>query len=255
MERENGYVAAGNHSAAEDAGAYRELGQSWMFLSGIDVLGPASRDAVAIVGDSLTDGLGSSVGAEHSWPDVLADRLLLSGEQTAVLNRGIAAGRLLRDAAPPESNPLSLPGGFSRLERDVVDDGVSTVILYLGINDIIRGGEIPSEAVTAEDLITGYREYAAQAREHGVRAIGATLTPYGSSRAWTQAGEDVRQEVNAWIRSTDELDGVVDLDAAVRSPDDPSRIDPRFDYRDGLHFNDVGYAAMADAVDLALLTR
>ncbi|WP_277209138.1 FG-GAP-like repeat-containing protein [Isoptericola croceus] len=253
LDRENAYVAAGDRAAEEDAGSYRELGQAWMFLGGIDVQAPADQTAVAVVGDSLTDGLGSSVGAEHTWPDVLADRLLHAGADTAVLNRGVAAGRLLRDAAPPESNPLSLPGGLRRLQRDADDDGVSTVILYLGINDIIRGGEIPSEAVTAEDLITGYREYAAQAREHGVRVIGATLTPYGSSRAWTRAGEDVRQEVNAWIRNSGELDGMVDLDAAVRAQDDPSRIDPRFDYRDGLHFNDAGYAAMAEAVDLALL--
>lgn len=253
LARETGFVAPGDHTTDEGADAYRELGKSWMYLSGIDVERPAGPGSVVVVGDSLTDGLGSTVGAEHTWPDELADRLLLADRDVSVVNRGISASRLLRDAPPSETDPRSLPGGLTRLDRDVDDAGVSTVILYLGINDIIQGGRVPDEAVTADDLIAGYTEYIRRAHQHGVRVIGATLTPYGSSTNWTTTGEELRRQVNAWIRNSGEFDAVLDLDAAVRDAKDPSRIDPRYDYRDGLHFNDLGYAAMAEAVDPNLL--
>lgn len=250
LARETGYAAPGNRTGDERADAYRELSKSWMYLSGIDVERTSGTEAVVVVGDSLTDGQGSTVGAEHSWPDELADRLILAQRDTPVLNRGIAASRLLRDAPPTEPSPHSFPGGLARLDRDVDDAGVSTVILYLGINDIIQGGRLPDEAVTADELIAGYTDYVDRAHEHGVRVVGATLTPYGSSRNWTPAGEELRQEVNDWIRDGSGFDAVLDLDAAVRDGKDPLRIDPRYDYRDGLHFNDLGYAAMARAVDL-----
>lgn len=253
LRREAAYVAPGDHTADDRADAYRELGKSWMYLSGIDVERTSETDAVAVVGNSLTDGLGSTVGAEHTWPEELADRLLLAGRDTPVLNRGVSASRLLRDAPPSESAPLSLPGGLTRLDRDVDDAGVSTVILYLGINDIIQGGRVPGEAVTAEELIAGYSDYIIRAHGHGVRVVGATLTPYGSSNNWTPAGEELRTEVNDWIRESGEFDAVVDLDAAVRDEENPLRIDPRYDWRDGLHFNDLGYAAMARAVSLGTL--
>ncbi len=253
LRRETGYVAPGEHTGDDRADAFSVLGRSWMYVSGIDVLPSERTGAVVVVGDSLTDGLGSTVGAEHTWPDELADRLLLSDRGVSVLNRGVSASRLLDDASPAESNPLSIPGGLTRLDRDVDDAGVETVVLYLGINDIIQGQRSPEDGVTAQELIDGYTRYLDRARAHGVRVVGTTLTPYGSSVNWTEAGEHLRQEVNAWVRDSGAFDAVVDLDAAVRDPDDPLRIDPRYDYRDGLHFNDLGHAALAAAVDLDVL--
>lgn len=258
LARENGYVAAGDHVADPDATAFRPLSQAWMFLSGIDVVAPPSAPArpgaVVAVGDSLTDGLGSAIGAEKTWPDLLTDRLLeeAPGSGLTVVNRGVSAGRLLRDAPPSEPNPGSLPGGLARLDRDLA--GASTVILYLGINDIIQSRLVPAEAVTAADLIDGYREYLRRAHEQGVRVVGATLTPYGGSRNFTAGGEAIRQEVNAWIRTSGEFDAVADLDAAVRDGADPARIDPRYDLGDHLHFQDAGYRAISAAIDLTALT-
>lgn len=244
-------MSAGDHTADLEADALRPVSKSWMFVSGVEVENVANRGSIVAVGDSLTDGLGSTVGAEKTWPDQLADRLLRRpGGGVSVVNNGIAAGRLLRDAPPSEPDPQSLPGGLARLDRDLAGDDVSAVILYLGINDIIQSRQLPDQAVTAADLIKGYRDYVRRSHAHGVRVVGATLTPYGSSRNWTAAGEAIRHKVNQWIRTSGEFDAVVDFDAAVRDPSDPVRIDRRYDYRDGLHFNDAGYLAMAQAVDL-----
>ncbi|MBD8078608.1 VCBS repeat-containing protein [Cellulosimicrobium arenosum] len=251
LARETGFVAPGDH--ADDAGGdgFLPATTSWMFLSGIDVVRADPTPTVVAVGDSLTDGLGTSLGAEKTWPDQLGDRFLVEQSGAAsVVNRGMSAGRLLRDAAGSESDPASLPGAISRLDRDL--DDASTAVLLIGINDIIQGqqGEDP---VSADDLVAGYEEYVEEAHARGVRVVGATLTPYGGSRNFTEAGEAVRQEANEWIRSSGAFDAVVDLDAAVRDADAPRRIDRRYDLGEGLHLNDAGHRAMSEAFDLDVL--
>ncbi|GAA3621589.1 SGNH/GDSL hydrolase family protein [Nonomuraea rosea] len=246
------YRAAGDHRADPGSGAFTQTSLSWYYLSGVDVLGRAShRGAVVAFGDSLTDGYGSTPGADNRYPDELAERLAATGRPRAVLNQGIGGNRLTVDSAWLGDKATS------RFRRDVLGrPGVGTVIVLEGINDIGMS-EAPSPLgapptdVSAEEIIAGHRELIRQARAQGVRAVGATLPPMKGSRYHTARGEAKRDAVNAWIRTSGAYDAVVDLDRALASPSDADRLDPAYDSGDHLHLNDAGYRAVAQAVDPA----
>ena len=125
--------------------------------------------------------------------------------------------------------------------------GVRDVIVLEGINDI-KGTPEATDAAVFEDA---YRAIVARAHAHGIRVIGATLTPYGGHGAYTEARDAVRRTVNAFIRTGGLFDAVADFDAAVRDPAAPYRIRPAYDPGDHLHFNDAGMRALAATVDLA----
>jgi lysophospholipase L1-like esterase len=59
--------------------------------------------------------------------------------------------------------------------------------------------------------------------------------------------------VNDWIRTTDVVDAVFDVAWAVEDPAAPDHIRPALDAGDGMHLNDDGARAMAEAVDLRTL--
>jgi lysophospholipase L1-like esterase len=215
----------------------------------------APRGAIVCLGDSITDGEHSTPDTNHRWSDVLADRLAASQEaMPGVLNLGIAGNRVLHNA--PAAWTLYGPGALARFDRDVLaQPGVSHLIVFEGINDIAQAGfDAPAtEAVTAEQLIAGLRQLAERAHEHGIVAYVATITPYEGSEVYTAQGEARRTAVNDWIRRGDAFDAVIDFDAVVRNPDHPLGHLPAFDPGDHLHFNDAGYQAMAESIDLALL--
>jgi lysophospholipase L1-like esterase len=249
------YVSTeGDHSADSASNAYPRKFTESVWVSGVDVRAPEAV-AVAAIGDSITDGLRSSLNRNRRWPDGLARRLAEGGGvPAAVLNLGISGNRLLSDS------PCYGAALERRFERDALSHpGVRAVIVLIGINDInfasmpLRAGldcDFPHTTVTARDMTSGYQRLVDRAHRSGVRIFGATLTP----ASLPPARESVRVAVNDWIRTSHAFDGVVDFDAALRDPAHPDRLRPLLDSGDHIHPSDDGYAAMAAAVPLEAVT-
>lgn len=225
----------------------REL---WYWIAGVDVLAPAKSAAIVAFGDSITDGATSTVNTNSSWPSQLSVRLAAnkSTANVAIVNEGISGNRLLNDGAGINA--------LARFDRDVLSQpGVKWLIVLEGINDIGIGnlpGAPPNEAPSVDDLIAAHKQMIERAHMHGIKVMGATLTPYVGAAYATEHGESMREAVNNWIRTSGAYDAVIDFDKAVQDPANPKQILAKFNIRDKLHPNDAGYKAMADAVDLAL---
>ncbi|KVN94416.1 GDSL family lipase [Burkholderia ubonensis] len=247
------YVSGpGDHTKDAGAGAFRTRFTQYAWVTELAVEAGAAHASVAAIGDSITDGLRSSLNRNRRWPDALARRLAES-DAVGVVNLGISGNRLLSDSA---CYGTSLQ---SRFERDALSrSGVKAAILLIGINDINfatmppRAGldcDHPHTQVTAASLIDGYRRLIDAAHRRGVRIFGATLTP----AALPAEREAIRLEVNRWIRGGGAFDGVVDFDEALRDPARPNVLQRRYDSGDGIHPSDAGYAAMAGAVPVERL--
>jgi len=241
----------GDFTAAATLPVQRTI-TAWPFLTEVDV--ESAGPSIVTLGDSITDGTRSTVDTNNRWPDWLARRLQtvrdpvlgLNG-RLGVVNRGISGNRLLSDSP----NPLAGRSIQERFDRDVVATaGVRYMTLMIGINDI--GNSSPTNPVSAEDLIAGYRQVIARAHAKGIAVFGATLTPFEGAGYYSPEKEVVRQAVNSWIRSSDEFDGVIDFDLATRDPAHPTRFLPAYDSGDHLHPSDLGYQAMGNAVPLTL---
>jgi lysophospholipase L1-like esterase len=244
---QNSFFTRNGDFAAEESGAsYNEQTSVWHYVSGVDVQGSAAPGSVATLGDSITDGVGSATGANHRWPDYLADRLLASPRKLGIVNAGISGNRLLLD----EPGNGFGRNALARLDNDVLSLGtVQTMVVMLGINDIQQD---PHQTDPAQ-IIAAHRQIIAQARARGLRVIGATLTPFKGWRVYDQTLENTRLAVNDFIRTSGAYDGVADFDAAVRDPQDPQRMLPAYDSGDHLHPGDAGYQAMAAVVNLGQL--
>ena len=220
---------------------------AWSLLTAIDVINTNAISAIAVVGDSITDGWGSTASANQRWPDHFARRLFTesNARKFAVVNAGISGNRVTS-----QGNSLFGQNLQARFERDVLAlSNVTHMVLMEGINDI---GMSPNGGlITAAEVIAGYRQIIARAHAAGIKVIGATLTPYEGAAYFTPEGELVRQEINAFIRGGGEFDGVIDFEKAVQDPANLKRILPEFT-ADNLHPNDAGYAAMANIVELDL---
>ncbi|HET7755477.1 MAG TPA: SGNH/GDSL hydrolase family protein [Anaeromyxobacteraceae bacterium] len=207
------------------------------------------RTVIVCLGDSLTAGVGSTPDAHHTWPDFLAARLVAergSGNTFAVVNQGYSGNRLLRDGCGESA--------LARFDRDVLAQaGVTDVIVFEGINDLAGAAFGEREDASPQEIVSAYRQMIRRAHDAGLRIHGATLTPFGGSAAYTPDGEAARAEVNAFVRSGGEFDGVFDFDAAVRDDAAPTRLSPRYDSGDHIHLTDAGYEALANAVDLLRL--
>ncbi|WP_171170574.1 SGNH/GDSL hydrolase family protein [Streptomyces sp. I05A-00742] len=248
------YRAAGDRTNDTGGDGFDEVTHSWYLLSDIEFAGDgAAEGTVVTFGDSITDGFGSSVGANRRYPDVLADRLAGAGRRWAVLNEGIGGNLLLHDS------PWFGEAATTRFERDVLDKpGVRAVIVHVGLNDI-GFSEIdlptykPDADVSAEELIAGYRDLIRRAHERGVLVIGGTILPFKGSEYHTPRAEAKRRAVNDWIRTSGEYDAVADFAAVLASPDDTDVLDPRWDSGDRKHPNDAGFRVMVETVDLDAL--
>ncbi|VVE08994.1 SGNH/GDSL hydrolase family protein [Pandoraea commovens] len=225
-----------------------------LWLAGLSVVPDAPSHAIVAIGDSITDGMRSTLNANRRWPDGLVRRLDAAGRRDiAVLNLGISGNRLLHDSACYGERLVA------RFRRDALEQpGVKTVVVQVGINDINfgyvppHGGldcDVPHVIVTAPEMIAGYQSLIAAAHARNVRIVGTTIPP----GKLPPEREAVREAVNQWVRTGGAFDGVIDFDAALRDPSQPTRMLPRLDSGDGTHPSDAGYAAMADAVSLPLI--
>jgi lysophospholipase L1-like esterase len=229
----------------------------WYQLSGIDVLAGPTAAAVVALGDSITDGHASTTNGNDRWTDVLAERLQSSAatRDTGVLNEGIGGNHLLTDGLGPNA--------LTRFDRDVLAQaGVRWLIVFEGVNDLgglTFHGEVPpaAHAQLVHRIEAAYEQIITRAHAHGIRVIGATITPYmGSDYYHPDASNEAdRQAVNAWIRAPGHFDALVDFDKAMRDPQQPDRLRPAYDCGDHLHPSPAGYRAMGNAVPLALFSR
>ncbi|GAA2345801.1 SGNH/GDSL hydrolase family protein [Streptomyces kunmingensis] len=246
------YTAVGDHTGDVGADAFDTTTTSWYYLAGLDVVSPTAKGTVVAFGDSITDGYHSSTGTYTRWPDFLARRIAdrPGPRKLSVVNAGIGGNRVLTDVP----NPWQGVSALKRFDHDALGrPGVKDVILLQGINDIGNNAGPEGRPLTAQDLIDGYRTLIDRAHTAGVRLIGATLMPNKGNGYYTPAAEEIRRDVNEWIRTSGAFDGVVDFDLALRDPADPAALDSAYDSGDHIHPDDAGMRAMADAVDLRLL--
>lgn len=251
--RATSYYVHGDRAGDADLAGAKTV-DHWYQLAAIETVSPTAS-AVVVLGDSITDGSGTQANTNKRWTDSLQLRLRAdpATRDMAVLNAGIGGNRLLNDGLGPNA--------LARFDREVLTQpGVTHLIVLEGVNDLgtfTRDAPATSEAHAAlvDAMIGAYRQMVARARAHGIKAIGATITPYGGSGYYhpDAQNESDRAAVNAWIRTPGNFDAVIDFDAALRDPAVPTRLRKEYD-NDGLHPSVAGYQAMADAVPLSLLS-
>ena len=237
--RTTSFLHTGDAVSEAQLGTAQDV-EHWYFLSEIDVFTTARARAIVTLGDSITDGRGSSTNQNNRWPNQLSRRLLAAPDTSliAVLNQGTGGNRVLADGLGPSA--------LSRFERDVLGPpGVRWVVILEGVNDI--GSNSPADA-----LIRAFRQMIAQAHARGVAVIGGTIMAFQGHSYFSTATEAARQAVNHWLRSSGELDALIDFDALTRDEQVPARLSRRVDGGDGLHPCAGGYQIMADGIDLAL---
>jgi len=246
--RTTSYLLTGNEVSTVDFSSAVKT-DHWYIINTIDVLAPDSAAAVVVLGNSITDGRGSGTNKQNRWPDELARRLQenFDTQYVAVLNQGIGGNCVLRACLGPSAK--------NRFNRDVIgQNGVKWLIILEGINDIGQAWGDQGSAQVAQDLIAAYEEMIESAHANGIRVYGATLLPFGNSFYYTEDHETARQTVNEWIRNGGHFDAVIDLDEALRDPDNPLILRSEADTGDHLHPNETGHRMMAEAVDLNLFT-
>jgi lysophospholipase L1-like esterase len=215
------------------------------------VAGEASHQACTILalGDSITDGDAGTT-AVRGWPGRLADRFaaLPPSRRCSVVNMGIGGNRLLADGRGQAA--------LARFDRDVLAvPGVTHLIYMEGINDLARSGEHGERVLVVADILRGYRQIVSRAHQSGIRVIGGTITPFPPHVPEVATKDELRRKINDAIRAGGIFDAVIDFDSVLSDPERPSpltaRLMPVRDSGDHVHPNDSGYAAMADAIDLA----
>jgi lysophospholipase L1-like esterase len=251
--RATSFLAPGDQAAKAVLTDARPVGH-WYHLSAIAALKDGTSGTVLAVGDSITDSYMSTIDGNNRWPDILARRLANYGrpELRAVVNEGLGGNRILSDFVGPRL--------LDRLDRDVWSiPGVRTIILLEGVNDL---GRLTLDRPASDQehqrlvgaLIDAYRTIIKEAHGRGIRILGGTITPYaGSDYHPDRTSEADRQQINCWIRTSEQFDAVIDFDAALRDPDRPNRLLPEFDSGDHIHPSVAGYRKMGEVVSIASL--
>ncbi|MFJ2261832.1 SGNH/GDSL hydrolase family protein [Streptomyces sp. NPDC087844] len=248
--RQISYTAEGDRTEDVSGVAYTGQTPYWRYLTALDVLSNESQGTVVVIGDSLTDGVTSTVGENRRWTDVLGERLHAAGSdgpRYSVVNQGISGNRVLASGL---GRPAENPSGLIRFDRDVLGrTNVKAVVIALGVNDILR----TPHQTDANRITAGLRELKRLAHARGLRVVGATLMPFKGHRGYLPHLEDTRQAVNARIRAGKVFDDYADFDKALRDPYDPRRLRSDYDSGDHLHPSDKGYQRMAEIFDVNTL--
>jgi lysophospholipase L1-like esterase len=232
-----------------------ETKQFRAFLAGVEVDSPDAKGTIVAYGDSITDGVGATPGANRRWPDVLAERLQAAGKEWAVANQAISGNRVL--------SPGMGESALSRFDEDVLSlPNVKYMIVFEGVNDIgnrfgpQRGGpggfNLDQPQITVEQMIAGYKQLIARAHEKGIKVIGSPIGPYKGAGDWSEEGEAARQTFNDWIVNGGAFDAVTRLDVAFADPADPAQMREGYHMGDHLHGSDAGLRAVGESIDLAL---
>lgn len=230
--RTTSYLAAGEVAPKADF-AEVETFEHWYSIAALEVEAPASTRCIACLGNSITDGRGTTTDAQNRWTDVLAEQL---GGKVAVINLGIGGNCVIRGG-------LSAPAS-ERFDRDILaQQGVTDLIIFEGVNDL--SGIKDDGAETVRWLKKFYRLFAKKAKEKGMRVYGGTIMPFKNSFAYSETHEKARQEVNQWIRTAPDYDGVIDFDKATADPADPEALMENLQ-SDWLHPNADGYKVMGE---------
>jgi lysophospholipase L1-like esterase len=245
--RTTSYLLAGNEVSNEDfAGAVTT--EHWYNINAIEVLAPSTAACVAILGNSITDGRGSTTNLQNRWTDVFSESLLKnsSTQQVGVLNAGIGGNCVLSGGLGPT--------GESRFDRDILgQQGVRWAIVFEGVNDIGRVSSARSATTTANNLIAAYTQMILNAHAKNIRIYGGTILPFNGHAYYNHYSELCRNTVNQWIRTRGNYDGCIDFDKAMRNPQDTTRLVSTYQ-NDGLHPDAVGYKTMGESIDLHLFT-
>lgn len=247
-----GYYSVGNHAAQEELPMNDTRSTNWFyFLSNIEILTDADNRAVICYGDSITS---------QAWPDYLTLRVEKNADnKTAIVRRAASGTRILRQYDNITYDSYGLKGSI-RFPREAMVSGADTVIIQQGINDIIHpvGVEVNpfrpwSDLPTVEEMIEGYRMYIEKAREYGLKVYMGTLLPIYGWRTYEPFRDDLRNALNDWMRTTKEIDGVIDFDMAVRDRVNPAAFADGFDSGDHLHPSKKAYQRMAETVPGCIL--
>ena len=242
--RTTSYLKKGN--TTDFTGATRT--DHWYSIQTLEVEAPMEAGAVAILGNSITDGRGSTTNEQNRWADVLSRRLLANEatRQVGVLNMGIGGNCVLGGGLGPAA--------VNRYQRDLLgQEGVKWIILFEAVNDL---GYCANGVQTAKRIIDVYKQIIREAHQKGIYVFGGTITPFKGNNYYSADHEKGRSTINQWIRTTKMLDGVIDFDEAVRNPQDPEAMKREFLFEnDWLHLNASGYETMGGCVDLSLFTK
>jgi lysophospholipase L1-like esterase len=242
--RTTSYLKAGNTTDFSDA----VKTDHWYNILALEVEAPEKAGAVAILGNSITDGRGSTTNQQNRWTDVLSRRLLDNEptRQVAVLNMGIGGNCVLGGGLGPAA--------VNRYQRDLLgQEGVKWIILFEAVNDL---GSAGNGVQTARRIIDVYKQIIREAHQKGIYVFGGTITPFKGNNYYSADHENGRSTLNKWIRSTKMLDGVIDFDKAVRNPQDTAAMQQQFLFEnDWLHLNAKGYETMGGCIDLDLFTK
>lgn len=231
------FLAKGLSSPSERFNVIESVNH-WYNIAAVEVYREGAT-AIAILGNSITDGHGATMNAFSTWPDVLARHL--RERNIGVLNLGIGANCVVRERGLGEP-------AIRRFNRDILSQqGLQAIVVFQGVNDIgTMKGDTTLCSSTIENLIAAYREFIKKAHSKGIKVYGATITPFRKSKYFKPGHEDVRRAVNSFIRNSGEFDGVIDFDLITRNPKEPLQLKSEYQCGDWLHPNDTGYQAMGE---------
>ncbi len=244
--RTTSYILDGDQiSSADFANAVPT--DHWYNINAMEVQTAPQAAAIAVLGNSITDGRGSGTNKQNRWTDILSERLLMNQKTSnySVLNLGIGGNCVLRSGLGPTA--------LNRFDRDIISqNGVRWLLILEGINDIggIRSRENAPQVVN--ELMDAYNQMIDKAHAKNIKVYGCTILPFAGSFYDTPFRQEARDMVNEWIRKSGKFDAVIDFDKVMSSVDEPKKMQADIHDGDLLHPNELGYRKMGESIDLNL---